>query len=250
MIFKQLFEPDSATFTYLVACPITHEAALIDPVLETVHRDLQVVRDLSLKLAYTIETHIHADHLTGARKLKHLAGSKIVYPAMCETSCADIGLHEGDVFKIGHVELHPLFTPGHTSHHHTYLVDNGTQNMAFTGDALLIDACGRTDFQSGDAKALYRSLHEKLFILPDETLIYPAHDYEGRYISTIAQEKTRNPRLGSGISMDEFVNIMNNLNLPYPRKIDFSVPGNQACGECPLDVPEQYKGPCELHEQG
>jgi glyoxylase-like metal-dependent hydrolase (beta-lactamase superfamily II) len=122
--------------------------------------------------------------------------------------------------------------------------------MLFSGDALLIEACGRTDFQSGDAATLYRSVTEKLFTLPDETLVYPAHDYEQRCITTIAQEKARNPRLGDGRSEAEFVAIMDGLDLPYPRKIDFAVPGNERCGECPPDVPEQYRGPCAAHEQG
>lgn len=250
MIFRQLFEPDSSTYTYLLSCGETGITALIDPVLDTVQRDIQLLEALGLKLHYTIETHIHADHLTGARKLKALTGCQICYPEQEAPECADVKLSEGQVFKLGTIEVHPLHTPGHTSHHYCYWVDNGTQKMVFTGDVLLIDACGRTDFQSGSAEALYRSIHDKLFTLPDETLVYPGHDYEGRFVSSIAQEKTRNPRLGGGKSLEEFVQIMNNLNLPYPRKIDFAVPGNRQCGECPPDVPEQYRAPCEIHEQG
>ena len=250
MLFRQLFEPDSSTYTYLLSCPETGQTALIDPVLDTVERDLKVLKDLGLELSFTIETHVHADHLTGARRLKQLTGCRIAYPGVEKPECADIGLQEGETFRVGRIELHPLFTPGHTSHHHAYMVDNGTQSMAFTGDALLIDACGRTDFQSGDAAALYRSIHEKLFTLPDDTLVYPAHDYEGRFISTIAQEKARNPRLGGGKSEAEFVQIMNGLDLAYPRKIDFAVPGNEQCGRCPPNVPEQYRGACERNDQG
>jgi sulfur dioxygenase len=205
---------------------------------------------MGLTLDYTIDTHIHADHLTGARRLKALTGSRIVYPAIDELPCADLGVSEGEVFRIGNIELHPLFTPGHTDHHHAYVIDNGTQKMLFSGDALLIDACGRTDFQSGDAATLYRSIHEKFFTLPDETLVYPCHDYEGRFISTIAQEKTRNPRLGDNRPLKEFVEIMENMDLPYPRKIDFAVPGNTRCGECPDNVPDQFRGPCERRDQG
>lgn len=250
MIFRQLFEPSSCTYTYLLACPDGGESVLIDPVLETVWRDLEVVNELGLKLTYTLETHIHADHLTGARKLKHLSECRSAIPAMDELPCADVGIREGQSFRIGDIELHPLFTPGHTATHHAYLFDNGTQKMLFSGDALLIDGCGRTDFQGGDAGTLYRSIHEKLFTLPSETLLYPAHDYSGRAVSTIGQEKIRNPRLSDGKSEEEFVSIMEGLELPYPRKMDFAVPGNLICGECPPDVPDEMKEPCELNDQG
>lgn len=250
MIFRQLFEPSSSTYTYLIACQDTGVVALLDPVLETVQRDMEVLNELGLQLSYTIDTHIHADHLTSATKLKALTGSQIVYPKEAELSCQDISVEEGRVFRIGNIELHPLFTPGHTDHHYAYLIDNGTLKLVFTGDALLIEACGRTDFQSGDAATLYESIQNKIFNLPDETLVYPAHDYEGRFVSTIAQEKIRNPRLGNNKSKDEFIEIMNNLELPYPRKIDFAVPGNEACGVCPPNVPDELRSPCELHDQG
>lgn len=250
MIFRQLFEQDSSTYTYLLGCSETGKAALIDPVIDTVERDLKILDELGLELAYTIDTHFHADHLTGAKVLRNRTGCKVVFPEVEKPDCADIGLRDGVPFQFASISLDPLFTPGHTSHHFAYKVDNGTQNMLFSGDALLIEACGRTDFQSGDAATLYRSIHEKLFSLPDDTLVYPAHDYDGRHISTIAQEKVRNPRLGNNTSEDEFVAIMNGLDLPYPRKIDFAVPGNELCGECPSNVPEEYRGPCKLHEQG
>ncbi|WP_020396221.1 MBL fold metallo-hydrolase [Thiolinea disciformis] len=248
MLFKQLFEKDSSTYTYLLACEHTGECVLIDPVIDTVERDLKVLQELGLKLTYTLETHIHADHLTGALKLRHLTGSKIVVPAMDGLACADLGVQEGESFQVGQIELHPLYTPGHTNTHHAYLLDNGMQQVLFSGDALLIEACGRTDFQSGDAGVLYDSIHNKFFSLPDETLVYPAHDYEGRQITTIRQEKLRNPRLGNNRSREDFVALMNGLNLPYPRKIDFAVPGNRLCGQCPDNVPEQYRGPCGIQE--
>lgn len=250
MIFKQLFEADSSTYTYLLACAETRQALLIDPVLDTVERDLTVLQQLDLKLMYTLDTHHHADHLTGARVLRERTGCQVVFPDIEKPDCADIGISEGTPFKMGSIELTPLFTPGHTSHHHAYLLDNGTQNMLFSGDALLIEACGRTDFQSGDAATLYKSIQDKLFSLPDETLVYPGHDYEGRFISSIAQEKVRNPRLNDNKSLEDFVAIMDGLDLPYPRKIDFAVPGNEMCGQCPPNVPEEYRGPCKLHEQG
>jgi glyoxylase-like metal-dependent hydrolase (beta-lactamase superfamily II) len=250
MIFKQLFESDSSTYTYLLGCAETGQAVLIDPALDTVERDLEVLQSLGLKLAYTIDTHFHADHLTGARVLRDRTGCQVAFPEVEMPECADIGLRDGIPFELGSIRLNPLFTPGHTSHHFAYHTDNGTQQMVFSGDALLIDACGRTDFQSGDAKTLYKSIHEKLFSLPDETLVYPGHDYEGRFISTIAQEKSRNPRLKDNKSEADFVEIMETMDLPYPRKIDFAVPGNEMCGQCPPNVPEQYRGPCSLHEQG
>lgn len=231
MIFKQLLEPDSCTYTYLIACPESGTTALIDPVLETVDRDLALLQSLGLTLDFTIDTHIHADHLTAARRLRELTGSRIAWPALDQLPCADIGLREGEPFLVGKIPLHPLFTPGHTDHHHAYLIDNGTHHLLFSGDALLIEACGRTDFQSGDAATLYRSIHEKIFSLPDESLIYPGHDYEGRFVTTVAQEKQRNPRLGNNRSQEEFVAIMEGLDLPYPRKIDIAVPGNQQCGK-------------------
>ncbi len=250
MIFRQLFESDSSTFTYLIADPDKGEAILIDPVLETVERDLQVLKDMDLTLTSTLETHVHADHLTGAQKLKNQTGCKIAYPAMVQSDCIDTGVKEGEAFKVGNVELHPLYTPGHTDHHHAYLIDSPAQKMISTGDALLIEACGRTDFQSGSSEALYNSIHNKIFSLPNETLVYPGHDYEGRFITTVAQEKSRNPRLGGGKSKEDFVEIMDNLDLPYPRKIDFAVPGNEICGQCPDNIPDELKGSCPLHDQG
>jgi glyoxylase-like metal-dependent hydrolase (beta-lactamase superfamily II) len=250
MIFRQLFEADSSTFTYLIACEDSRKALLIDPVLDTVERDLQILRDLDLTLVATLETHVHADHLTGARRLRQQTGCAIACPAMLALPCADIGVREGESFALGHLQLLPLFTPGHTDHHHAYLIDNPAMKMLFTGDALLIDGCGRTDFQSGSAGDLFNSVHNKLFSLPDETLVYPAHDYDGRRVSSIAQEKTRNPRLGHGRDKAGFVALMDGLDLPYPRKIDFAVPGNEACGECPDDIPEAFRGPCTASDQG
>lgn len=250
MVFKQLFEPTSSTYTYLLACPETGQAALIDPVLETFDRDMQAVQELGFSLACTIETHIHADHLTGSLKLKALTGSKIAGPALDEIPCRDIGLREGEVFSVGNVQLHPLFTPGHTDTHHAYLVEQGPHKMLFSGDALLIEACGRTDFQGGDAGTLYDSIQEKFFTLPNETLVYPAHDYEKRCLTTIGQEKLRNPRLSTGVTREQFIEVMGDLDLPYPKKINYAVPGNIACGQCPEDAPEDAKVLCEIHDQG
>lgn len=241
MIFRQLFEPISSTYTYLLGCEETGQAILIDTVLPAWQRDLEVINALGLKLAWTLDTHIHADHITAARKLKQEAGSRIAHPALDNLACADMGLEEGKPFELGSIRVDPLFTPGHTDGHHAYLVGD----RVFTGDALLIDGCGRTDLQNGDASALYRSVHEKLFSLPEDTLVYPAHDYQGRRVSSIGQEKTRNPRLGGGKTLEEFVEIMRDLKLPYPKFIDFALPGNRACGLCPLGVPDDLQQYCE-----
>jgi glyoxylase-like metal-dependent hydrolase (beta-lactamase superfamily II) len=250
MIFRQLFEPQSSTYTYLLGDPGSGQALLIDPVIDTAERDLAVIRELGLELTCTLETHVHADHLTAARRLQQLAGSRIAGPARDRLPCTEVGVEEGAPFRVGGITLQPLFTPGHTAAHHSYLLEQGATPRVFTGDALLIDACGRTDFQGGDAATLYRSIHEKLFVLPDDTLVYPAHDYKGRHVSTIAQEKTRNPRLGAGKSEAEFVAIMNGLDLPYPRKIDLAVPGNERCGECPPEVSAELRAYCNRLRQG
>ena len=236
MIFRQLLEPVSSTYTYLFGCSDTRCAVLLDPVLETVDRDLAVLQDLELTLACTLETHIHADHVTSAARLRALTGCKTAYPALDDLPCVDIGVAEGRPLSIGSLTLQPLFTPGHTDTHHSYLIEEPGVLRVFTGDALLIDGCGRTDFQNGDSVSLYRSVREKLFSLPGDTLVHPAHDYEGRHVSTIAQERARNPRLGDGRTIDEFVAIMRNLDLAYPKKMDVAVPSNRRCGDDGPDV--------------
>lgn len=241
MIFRQLYEPLSSTYTYLLGDEDSGLAILIDPVIAAMKRDLDEVQRLGLKLAYTVDTHIHADHITAAIELKRVAGSKIAVPAYDRLPCADVGIEEGIPFRVGSMVLQPLHTPGHTDGHFAYLFND----RVFTGDALLIDGCGRTDFQNGDADALYKSVHGKLFTLPDETLVYPAHDYKERFVSSIAQEKQRNPRLGVSKTLDEFRAIMGNLDLPYPKFIDYAVPGNRQCGVCPSHLPADLAGYCE-----
>jgi sulfur dioxygenase len=203
MIFHQLFEPLSGTFTYLIGCQKTRQAVLIDPVYPTWERDLSVINSLGLRLAYTIETHVHADHITSALRMKKEAGSKIAFPAVDRVPCADVLIEDGKPLQVGSLIFNPLYTPGHTDDHFAYLWGD----RVFTGDALFIEGCGRIDFQNGDAATLYRSIHEKLFRLPDDCLVYPAHDYHDRRVSTIAQEKKRNPRLRQEISLEEFVQI-------------------------------------------
>lgn len=240
MIFRQLFEPVSSTYTYLLGCEETGEAVLIDPVMPAWQRDLQAVNELGLRLVMTIDTHIHADHITSASLLKREVGSRIAVPALDALPCTDVGMEDGAPLQIGGLKLDPMHTPGHTDNHFAIVAGD----RVFTGDALLIDGCGRTDFQSGDSRALYESVRGKLFGLPAETLVYPAHDYQGRWVSSIAQERQRNPRLGADRTLEDFVELMANLNLPYPKFIDYAVPGNLACGVCPAELPDHFQQFC------
>ena len=204
MIFRQLFEPVSSNYTYLLGCEDSGLAVLIDPVLPAWQRDLEELQRLGLKLAFTLDTHIHADHITAARKLREETGSKVAHPAIDALACADLGVEEGVPLQVGGLRIEPIFTPGHTDGHHAYRVGE----RVFTGDALLIEGCGRTDFQNGDARALYHSVRGKLFALPDDTLVYPGHDYKARRVSSISQEKARNPRLGGEQSLEAFEKLM------------------------------------------
>ena len=240
MIFRQLFEPLSSTYTYLLGCGDTGQALLIDPVVVTIERDLALLKELGLTLAFSVDTHIHADHITAALHRKQAVGSRIAAPAFDRLPCADVHIEDGVPFRLGSIELQPLHTPGHTAGHFAY---RGGERV-FTGDALLIEGCGRTDFQQGDSAALYASVTQKLFTLPDDTLVYPAHDYKKRRVSSIAQEKMRNPRLGGARTLAEFQDIMARLNLPYPNFIDYAVPGNRQCGVCPTDLPERLEQYC------
>ncbi len=240
MIFRQLFEHGSSSYTYLLGCRHTSQAVLLDPVLETVERDLSVLRTLDLRLVCTVETHIHADHLSSAWILRDRTGCRVAYPATDGVPCADLHTAEDRPLCFGHLSLLALHTPGHTDSHHSYFFRHGEPPMLFTGDALLIDGCGRTDLQGGDAAILYRSIHEKIFSLPGDTLVYPGHDYNQRRVSTIAQERARNERLGGGKAVEEFVATMDRLNLPYPQKIHAAMLANRCCGRCgacraPLD---------------
>ena len=187
------------------------------------------------------QTHIHAAHITAALHLKQRVGSKIAAPAVDRLPCTDIGIVEGTPFQVGNLVFQPLHTPGHTDGHFAYVLGD----RVFSGDALLIDGCGRTDFQNGDARTLYESVTQKLFTLPDDHLIYPAHDYQGRCVSSVNQEKQRNPRLGAGRSLNAFVQLMADLKLPYPKFIDHAVPGNRQCGVCPTELPDEMKAYCD-----
>lgn len=222
---RQLFDAESSTYTYLIADPLTRQAALIDPVREQVERDLTLVRELGLTLTHVLETHVHADHITGAGELRKRTGCAVV-ASHKGPSCADVSVRGGDVVKIGRLEVKVLETPGHTDDSLSYLVDHAV----FTGDALLVRTAGRTDFQNGDPGQLYDSITRVLFALPDETIVYPGHDYRGFTQSTIGEEKRFNARV-AGRDRDAFIALMNGLHLPKPKRIDEAVPANRACGQ-------------------
>lgn len=226
MIFRQLFEPVSSTYTYLLGDPDTREAVLIDPVAEEVDTYVALLAELGLTLRYTLETHVHADHVTAGALLRDRLGSRTVVHADAGAACADLPVRHGDRLRVGALELEVRETPGHTSGCVAYVAPD----RVFTGDTLLIGGCGRTDFQQGDAGRLYDSVHGQLFSLPPDTLVFPAHDYKGRTVSTIKEEVATNARLGGGKSRAEFVEIMANLKLAYPKQIDRAVPANQQCG--------------------
>ena len=221
MSFRQLFDPASSTFTYLLADDLTHEAVLIDPVVEQVERDLRLLRENGLKLKYALETHVHADHITAGHALKQATGAQTAVASDCHAQGYDQYLKDGEVLLFGREELLVIATPGHTPGSVSYL----WRDRIFTGDTLLIGGCGRTDFQNGSPAALYRSVTEKLFSLDEQTLVYPAHDYKGRRVSSIGEEKLQNPRF-AGKNLEEFVALMNNLNLPLPKHIQEAVPAN------------------------
>lgn len=226
MIFRQLFEPDTCTYTYLLGCERTRKAMLIDPVASEVDHYVQVLESLNLELYYTLETHVHADHITGSGLLRERLGSKSVVHRDAGALCADLLVTDGIALQLGDLEFEVRHTPGHTNGCVSYVMDD----RVFTGDALLINGCGRSDFQQGNAGQLYDSIHHKLFTLPPDTLVYPGHDYQGNTVSTIKQEMAKNARLGQGRSRDDFIAIMQELKLAYPKHIDRALPANQACG--------------------
>lgn len=227
LIFHQLFEAESSTYTYLLADADTKEAVIIDPVLEMAARDLQLIQELGLKLLYILETHVHADHITGATKLAAATKAKIALSENSKAEGIDLALSEGSIIQFGRHQIRAFSTPGHTNSCMCFYLGD----RIFTGDTLMIRTNGRTDFQQGNAKKLYESVTQKLFSLPESTLVYPAHDYKGFTSSTIEMEKKYNARLGNGRSLEEFEKIMSELKLAYPKKIDVAVPANMKCGQ-------------------
>ncbi|MBT6420168.1 MAG: MBL fold metallo-hydrolase [Gammaproteobacteria bacterium] len=226
MLFKQLFDKESCTYTYLIADPATKEAVLIDPVNTQLAVYLTLLQENDFTLKYSLETHVHADHVTASGQLRQKVGAKTAVSSLCGADSADIQIQDGDVFEFGADEsIKVIATPGHTPGSTSFL----WRDRVFTGDTLLINGCGRTDFQGGSAEAQYDSITQRLFTLSDDTIVYPGHDYKGRWISNIAQERTSNTRI-AGKTKKEFLDIMADLNLPKPKLLDMAVPANLYCG--------------------
>ena len=229
MIFRQLFDPQSSTYTYLLADASTRDAVMIDPVFEQARRDIALIEELGLRLKCTLETHVHADHVTGAWLLKDKLDSRIALSAVSGAEGADQYLKDGERVAFGRRQLEARATPGHTSGCMTYVLDD--QSMAFTGDALLIRGCGRTDFQQGDPQTLFRSVRGRIFSLPDHCTLFPGHDYRGLTATSVGEEKLYNPRLAEAILEQDFVGYMKHLGLPHPKQMDVAVPANLKCGK-------------------
>ena len=221
MIFKQLFDQKSSTYTYLIASAKGREALIIDPVIENVNQYVQSLKELDLKLVKVIDTHIHADHVTGASKLKDITKCSTIMGNHTPAEAVEIKIKDEEYINLDNLKIKAMYTPGHTSDSYSFLMDN----YLFSGDTLLINGTGRTDFQNGNPKDAYNSIFNKLLKLPEETLLYPAHDYKGEKVSTIEKEKKQNPRLQVG-SVDEYIDIMNNLNLKKPAEIETNVSKN------------------------
>ncbi len=242
MIFRQLYDRDTCTFTYLIGDDWSREAVLIDPVIEHLERDISILSQLGLKLVHTLDTHAHADHITAAAALRAKTGALVGYSRSSGVEGADRLFDDGDALRFGLQAIEVRATPGHTSGCVTYV--SASDGAAFTGDALFVRGCGRTDFQGGSAQTLYRSVRDKIFSLPDGTLIYPGHDYKGRTVTTVQEERNFNPRLGGGRTEEQFVSIMNELDLAYPRKLDVAVPANMRCGVVG-DEPIEHAAPVD-----
>jgi glyoxylase-like metal-dependent hydrolase (beta-lactamase superfamily II) len=225
MIFKQVFDKKSSTFTYLIASSEGREALIIDPVIENVDNYIQLLNELDLKLVKVIDTHIHADHVTGASKLKDKTKCITIMGDHTPADSVEIKVKDGELIKLDQLELRAIYTPGHTSDSFSFLMNN----YLFSGDTLLINGTGRTDFQNGNAKDAYDSIFNKLLKLPDETLLYPAHDYKGENVSTIGKEKKINPRLQVE-NVNQYIEIMNDLNLQKPVSLDFNISSNLKLG--------------------
>ena len=225
MIFKQVFDQKSSTYTYIIASAEGREALIIDPVLENVEDYIKLLTELNLKLVKVIDTHIHADHVTGAGKLRDKTKCVTIMGEHTPTDAVEIKVKDEEIIKLDQLKIKALYTPGHTSDSFSFLMDN----YLFSGDTLLINGTGRTDFQNGNSKDAYNSLFNRLLKLPDETLVYPAHDYKGEKVSSIGKEKKFNPRLQVN-NVEEYIEIMNNLNLKKPAAIDFNVANNLKLG--------------------
>ena len=225
MIFRQVFDNKSSTYTYVIASAKGREAAIIDPVIENVQSYIELLNELDLKLVKVIDTHIHADHVTGASKLKLATNCSTLMGEHTPADAVEIKVKDDEIIKIDQIEIRAMYTPGHTSDSYSFLMNN----CLFSGDTLLINGTGRTDFQNGSSKDAYNSLFNKLLKLPDDTMLYPGHDYNGKLSSTIGKEKQHNPRLQVR-NVDEYVELMSNLNLAKPKLIDINVSRNIKLG--------------------
>jgi glyoxylase-like metal-dependent hydrolase (beta-lactamase superfamily II) len=234
LIFRQLFDSQSSTYTYLLADEHSREALIIDPVFENLRREIALIEELCVTPRYTLETHVHADHVTGAWLLREKLGAQIALSKLSGAEGADVYLTHGDRVPFGKRYLEARATPGHTDGCMTYVLDD--RSAAFTGDTLLIRGCGRTDFQDGCPHKLFHSVREQIFSLPGSCLIYPAHDYSGSTVSSVAEETEHNPRLGLRIREDDFCGLMDNLGLPHPKKMEIAVPANLKCGKPETDA--------------
>lgn len=230
MIFRQFFEPISSTYTYLLASGPGREALIIDPVKEKVADYVQAVNQLDLKLVRAIDTHTHADHVTALGDLRQQTQCSTAMGEFTQAECVDEHFHEGDLLQLDGTTIQALYTPGHTDESFSFVLNPSAPTAVFTGDLLLIRGTGRTDFQNGDPEKSFDSITNKIFRLPDSTTVYPAHDYKGWTASSVGEEKRFNPRL-AGKSREEYIEIMNNLNLPDPKQMDIAVPANLACGQ-------------------
>lgn len=256
LIFRQLFDNQSSTYTYLLADQSSRDAILIDPVFEQATRDAALIKELDLRLCWVIDTHVHADHVTSASLLRQRLNCKIAVSKLSGASGGDFVFDDGNILRFGNRFLTTVATPGHTEGCSTFVLDD--RSMAFTGDCLLIRGCGRTDFQQGSCEKMFESVHEKIFTLEDDCLLYPGHDYKGATVTTVGEEKRYNPRLGKDVSLVDFSGYMNNLGLAHPNKINIAVPANLKCGEVADGAAESkeydwapltltYAGFCEVH---
>jgi len=236
MIFRQLFDAASSTYTYILADEQSRDAVVIDSVFEQVGRDLALLRELDLKLQCVVDTHCHADHVTGAWLMKQKTGCKIAAASAIGAENVDQSLVHGDKIEFGEQHLEVRATPGHTDGCLSFVTDD--HKMVFTGDALLIRGCGRSDFQQGNPAILFDSITEQIFTLPGECLVYPGHDYNGRTMSSVAEERIHNSRIGGGANRDDFVGYMNAMQLPHPKQIDVALPANMVSGK-PGTMPEE-----------
>ncbi|KAB2318125.1 MBL fold metallo-hydrolase [Betaproteobacteria bacterium SCN1] len=230
MLFRQFFDSESSTYTYLIGSGVGREAVIIDPVKEQVPQYLQAIRELDLKLVRAIDTHTHADHVTGLGDLRDATDCVTAMGEFTRAECVSEHVREGDTIDVDGVKLGAIYTPGHTDESFSFVLDPLLPKAVFTGDVLLIRGTGRTDFQNGDAAKSYDSIVDKLFRLPDDTLVYPAHDYKGWTVSSIGEEKRHNPRLAN-TSREAYIALMNGLVLSNPRLMDVAIPANLACGQ-------------------